>query len=293
MAATTAAWCGLGHLRGEAHEPREGLTRLWWRRGPPELPMPARDRDLGVADVVGDDRVVPDLRCRAHAPSACTGAHPAVDSEPCLTPRATAISAVASPTPTRHARLEPAAPSVFGLRTIQICRCAIADRARRNAAGRDCVPYSVRVSVRGSVHLAASLLTSVVLLGACSEGDSAKVVAAADVMVLVAAPAHGGDDASISGTVAIVDGCLGINEHVAVWPFGTRVTDADGPVIDVPNLGTVTVGDQVTGAGGFEQCARPTRWARRCRIRAGTRPSSSTARSSPCRGPRGPPRSER
>ena len=48
-----------------------------------------------------------------------------------------------------------------------------------------------------------------------------------------------GDSAALSGTVTVVDGCLAIDEDVARWRFGTGVKDADGPVIEVPNLGTV------------------------------------------------------
>ena len=89
------------------------------------------------------------------------------------------------------------------------------------------------------------------LLVACGSGDEPQVLETSDAAVLVAAPADSGFDAGVTGEVTIVDGCLGIGDNVAVWPFGTRVTDSDGPVIDVPDLGTITVGDRVAGAGGF------------------------------------------
>lgn len=91
----------------------------------------------------------------------------------------------------------------------------------------------------------------VALLGACSSDDAPRVLRTPDAAVLVAAPADGGDDAMVSGEVTVVDGCLGINDDVAVWPSGTQVTDPDGPVIEVPQLGTITVGDHVEGAGGY------------------------------------------
>ncbi len=77
-----------------------------------------------------------------------------------------------------------------------------------------------------------------------------------DAAVLVAAPGEGGSDAAIAGAVTIVDGCLGIGDNVAVWPSGTRVTEPEGPVIDVPNLGTITIGDHVEGAGGYMSAKR-------------------------------------
>jgi hypothetical protein len=108
------------------------------------------------------------------------------------------------------------------------------------------------VMVRMSrAHVALVVLIPIVTLGACSESESAKVIDTADVAVLVAAPARGGDDAAIGGEVTVVDGCLGIDDAVAVWPFGTEVTDRNGPLIDVPGLGKVRVGDHVTGAGGY------------------------------------------
>ncbi|NHC24693.1 hypothetical protein G6553_16125 [Nocardioides sp. IC4_145] len=75
--------------------------------------------------------------------------------------------------------------------------------------------------------------------------------------VLVAAPADGGDDALVSGEIGIIKGCLAIGDDVAIWPAGTRVTAEAGPVIDVPGLGSVTVGDYVEGAGGYGLARNP------------------------------------
>lgn len=104
-------------------------------------------------------------------------------------------------------------------------------------------------------------LLGAALLSAC--GDSSDpgeggpdLIETPDAAVLVAAPADGGNDASIAGAVTIVDGCLGIGDNVAVWPSGTRVTEPEGPVIDVPNLGSITIGDHVEGAGGYMPAKR-------------------------------------
>jgi hypothetical protein len=97
------------------------------------------------------------------------------------------------------------------------------------------------------------VLALVVTLTACVDGASDEVLEAGAVKILVAAPADSGMDAMVIGTVAIVDGCLGIGDHVAVWPSGTDVVAEDPLVIDVPGLGEVRVGDDVTGAGGYVQ----------------------------------------
>ncbi len=103
----------------------------------------------------------------------------------------------------------------------------------------------------GSGCGAVALLLTLVMLSGCSGDDSAHVLQAANVAVLVGAPADGGDDAAVTGTVTIIDGCLGIDNDVAVWPAGTKIVEAEGPVIDVPDLGSVRVGDRVEGAGGY------------------------------------------
>ena len=114
-------------------------------------------------------------------------------------------------------------------------------------------------------------LTCAALLGACGRDASptgttpdvatavstvATAGSTAEVAVLIAVPADGGDGgdgAMVTGEVSVVDGCLGIGDDVAVWPHGTRVVDPAGPVIEVPGLGTVTVGDRVRGAGGYHR----------------------------------------
>lgn len=109
---------------------------------------------------------------------------------------------------------------------------------------------------RRRIGVGAIALLGVTLLSACGDGGGSNqggpvLIATPDAAVLIAAPADGGNDASIAGAVTIVDGCLGIGDNVAVWPSGTRVTEPEGPVINVPNLGTITIGDDVEGAGGY------------------------------------------
>jgi len=53
------------------------------------------------------------------------------------------------------------------------------------------------------------------------------------------------------GTVDVVDGCLGADGAVIIWPHGTEVVSADPLTVDVPDVGEVTLGDAVQLGGGF------------------------------------------
>jgi hypothetical protein len=73
------------------------------------------------------------------------------------------------------------------------------------------------------------------------QGDSGKV--------LVNAEPNGGPMAGVGygGRVELVGDCLGIGGNTIIWPHGTEIV-SDGPlVVDVPGVGQVTIGDQVTG----------------------------------------------
>jgi hypothetical protein len=94
------------------------------------------------------------------------------------------------------------------------------------------------------------LLTVVVAVGATSCRDSANFVMADGTYVLLAQPADGGADAGIRGTVTVIGSCLGIDDAIAIWPAETTVVDTDPFTIKVPDVGEVSVGDQVDGAGG-------------------------------------------
>ena len=63
-----------------------------------------------------------------------------------------------------------------------------------------------------------------------------------------------GWQALVSGTVGIADGCLLLSiptmRTVVVWPHGTRWS-RDGQDLTMPDGGTLEVGDQVQGGGGY------------------------------------------
>ena len=65
-------------------------------------------------------------------------------------------------------------------------------------------------------------------------------------------------DALLEGTLAVVDGCLGItdadhHDTVVVWPYGTEVVSDDPATIDIPGIGTVAVGEGVSVGGGVDR----------------------------------------
>lgn len=77
------------------------------------------------------------------------------------------------------------------------------------------------------------------------------MLTAGDVTVLVSARTGTGMDALGSGPLSVVGGCLGLGEFVVVWPPGTDVVDEDPLRLDLPDVGTVGLGDPVQVAGGF------------------------------------------
>lgn len=87
----------------------------------------------------------------------------------------------------------------------------------------------------------------------CSTGDALGQDGA---RVVVAGPADGGDDAQVAGEVRLVDGCLGIDDAVALWPSGTDIVGDDPLTIEVPGVGELQVGDSVRGAGGYTEPGR-------------------------------------
>jgi hypothetical protein len=94
-----------------------------------------------------------------------------------------------------------------------------------------------------------ALTASVLVLAAC--GGGGQRVSAGDVTVLVSAPPDAGMDALGGGTVEVVDGCLGADGAVIIWPYGTEVVSEDPLRIDLPRVGTVGLGDRVELGGGF------------------------------------------
>lgn len=80
--------------------------------------------------------------------------------------------------------------------------------------------------------------------------------------LLVAAPANGGDDAIVSGRLAVIGGnCIGLDDRtggetaVLAFPHGTHPSD-DGKAIVLPDGLRVTLGQPIWGGGGFTTLSR-------------------------------------
>jgi hypothetical protein len=97
------------------------------------------------------------------------------------------------------------------------------------------------------------------VLASLSACGGARTIDGGDATVLVAERARGGMDALLEGTLAVVDGCLGITDGttyadtVVVWPHGTEVTSDDPTTIDLPGTGEVAIGDEVSVGGGVDR----------------------------------------
>lgn len=72
---------------------------------------------------------------------------------------------------------------------------------------------------------------------------------------------NGGTDVLITGTVAIVHGCIGLNDgsraFAVVWPRGTQYANDSDTTVRLPDGRTVAVGDDFEGAGGWEHADSP------------------------------------
>jgi hypothetical protein len=74
--------------------------------------------------------------------------------------------------------------------------------------------------------------------------------------LLTASGAQPGDEALITGTVAVTDGgCVGLATaatiHLVIWPNGTSLEQSDLLKIRLPTGELLGEGDQVEGAGGY------------------------------------------
>jgi len=84
----------------------------------------------------------------------------------------------------------------------------------------------------------------------------ARTIEAGDARVLVAERSSGGMDALLEGTLTMVGACLGIEATegsallVVVWPYGTDVERGDPLTLDLPDVGTVSLGEAVAVGGG-------------------------------------------
>jgi hypothetical protein len=104
------------------------------------------------------------------------------------------------------------------------------------------------INARGGRTLLVPTLLAGTLLAGCGGA-----VETSEATVLVAAPATSGMDARGGGTLEVVDGCLGTDGAVVVWPFRTRVVREQPLAIEVPGAGVVALGERVTLGGGFVQ----------------------------------------
>ena len=94
-------------------------------------------------------------------------------------------------------------------------------------------------------------------VGGC--GDSrGEVVHAEGLAILVGENSGDAADALLSGTLADVSGCLGVDDTVVVWPHGTRVVQERPLTVAVPGLGRVGLGDEVKLGGGVALDQYPT-----------------------------------
>ena len=94
------------------------------------------------------------------------------------------------------------------------------------------------------------ILGTVWILAGCG-GEQGQILRSGDVSVLVA-PKDGGAVGGAGypgGTVTLSGRCLGLDGRTVLWPHGTRILSARPLTVDVPGLGTLTVGDRVTGGG--------------------------------------------
>ena len=65
----------------------------------------------------------------------------------------------------------------------------------------------------------------------------------------------GGMDALVVGALTAADGCVLLEQdgssYPVVWPSGTSVAGTDPLVLELPSGDQLTLGDQVTGGGGY------------------------------------------
>lgn len=101
---------------------------------------------------------------------------------------------------------------------------------------------------RRRLGVVVAALAAAALPTACSDG---RVVDTNGVVVLVGERADSGMAAQGGGRLEVVGGCLGAGGVVVVWPHGTTVVDEEPLTVDVPGHGRVSLGDEITLAGGY------------------------------------------
>lgn len=120
-------------------------------------------------------------------------------------------------------------------------------RGGESATDGACAVAFEQPALRGHLLAPGVLL---LLLAACTSAISGgSVLTAGTTSVFVGAPADNGADALLSGPLAVVSGCLGVGDHVVVWPHGTVLVASRPVTIRIPHFGTFAVGDQVAIGG--------------------------------------------
>ena len=118
---------------------------------------------------------------------------------------------------------------------------------------------------------AAALLLLGILLSGCASAES--VQRSGDSIMLVATDRPSAVmEALIIGTLTRTDtGCLALEQeghiYVLQFPYGSTLAD-DGESVEVPGAGTIALGGDVTGGGGYidlpsapEECGDSTEFA--------------------------------
>lgn len=95
-----------------------------------------------------------------------------------------------------------------------------------------------------------------VLAGCASDATPAEQRAGGTILLAASERADAGMDALVAGTLTRTEsGCLALDSgdgqvYVLQFPFGTRLAD-DGGSVEVPGLGTLRPGDELSGGGGY------------------------------------------
>lgn len=97
-------------------------------------------------------------------------------------------------------------------------------------------------------------LVSVAVPTSCELIPHGEVLARDGRYVLVAPGERSEAGVGFGGTVRLVGDCVGLERErseivVVIWPQGTTFISADPVVLDVPGVGHVGIGDQLTGGG--------------------------------------------
>lgn len=73
-------------------------------------------------------------------------------------------------------------------------------------------------------------------------------------LLVASQPTNSVREAAIAGVLELRDGCFVVTDDegdwLIEWPFGSTLGE-DGESVDVPDFGTVRLGDVLEGAGGY------------------------------------------